>query len=127
MTEPNMSQQRFAPRSEDSLISSGNESRDRDLNRHRGDDQRRAVAEAVVRLRARGIEIAEDERPEDVVRVLEAVETFERAVQACGGDLMVDTPPSRRPGNPRFALPRRRDDESTRDFAVRIRALADRL
>jgi hypothetical protein len=111
----------------DSPISSRDEARERDLNRHRVDDQRRAVAEAVVRLRGRGIEINEEERAEDVVRLLEAVEMFERAVQARGGDLMVNTPPSRRPEDPRFELPRRRDDESMRDYVERIRRAAARL
>jgi hypothetical protein len=120
MTDPNIS-------AGDSLISSRDEARERDLNRHRGDDQRRAVAEAVVRLRSRGIEISEDERAEDVVRLLEAVEMFERAVQARGGDLMVNGPPSRRPEDPRFELPRRRDDESMRDYVERIRRAATRL
>jgi hypothetical protein len=120
MIEPNAS-------AGDSPISSRDESRERDLNRHRGDDQRRAVAEAVVRLRSRGIEVGEDERAEDVVRLLEAVELFERAVQARGGDLMVNTPPSRRPEDPNFVLPRRRDDESMRDYIDRVRRSASRL
>jgi hypothetical protein len=120
MREPNAS-------AGDSPISSRDEGHERDLNRHRRDDQRRAVAEAVVRLRSRAIDVGEDERAEDVVRLLEAVEAFERAVQARGGDLMVNTPPSSRPENPNFVLPRRRDDETMRDFIERVRRATDRL
>jgi hypothetical protein len=120
MAEPNAS-------AGDSPISSRDEQRERDLNRHRGDDQRRAVAEAVVRLRNRRIEIGEDERPEDVVRLLEAVEMFERAVQARGGDLMTNSPASRRPEDTSFVLPRRRDDETSRDYVARVRRSAARL
>jgi hypothetical protein len=120
MTEPNTY---FG----DSPISSRDEARENDLNLHRGDDRRRAVAEAVVRLRARGIEIGEDERAEDVVRLLEAVEQFERAVEARGGDLMVNTPPSRRPENPQFVLPRRRDDETLRAYISRVWGVGERL
>ena len=119
MTEPNA----FA----ESPISSREEAHERDLNRHRGDDQRRAVAEAVVRLRPRGIEVSEDERAEDVVRLLEAVEAFESAVQAQGGDLMVNSSTSRHPEDPRFVIPRRRDDESMPDYINRVRRASDRL
>ena len=120
MAEPNAS-------AGDSLISSRDEARERDLNRHRSDDQRRAVAEAVVRLRNRGIEIGEEERPEDVVRLLEAVDMFERAVQNRGGDLMVNSAASRRPEDPSFVLPRQRDDESLRDYIERVHRSAGRL
>jgi hypothetical protein len=40
---------------------------------------------------------------------------------------MVNGPPSRRPEDPRFELPRRRDDESMRDYVERIRRAATRL
>jgi hypothetical protein len=108
-------------------IASGDESHERDMNRHRGAERRDAEMEALTRLRHRGILIDSSESPETVVDVLEAVEMFERAVQARGGDLMVDTPPVREPDNPEFVLPRRQADESLVDFARRVRQATARL
>ena len=55
-------------------ISSDDESRDRDLNRHRTEEQREARAELVVRLNDRGIEVKADDASEDVVELYEAIE-----------------------------------------------------
>ncbi|HEY4130371.1 MAG TPA: hypothetical protein VGM50_07115 [Gemmatimonadaceae bacterium] len=107
-------------------ISSDDESRDRDLNRHRADEQRNARAELVERLYDRGIEIGASESLESVVDLFESVEAFERAVEAAGGDLMVDTPPSHEPDDPRFVLPRRNASESVDAYTDRIRHAADR-
>src|SRR5947209_4322277 len=96
----------------DSPISSGDERFERDLNRHRGDEQRRARVEVAGRLRDRGIAIGDNDSIEIVVELLEAVEAFERAVEAKGGDLMVDTAPAREPDNPQFVLPRRKSGET---------------
>ena len=108
-------------------ISSTDESHERDLNRHRATERRDAKTEELGRLHARGINIDSNAPAEDVVELLEAVEMFERAVQARGGDLMVDTPPVREPDNPEFVLPRKQSDESLPDFARRVRAAAARL
>ena len=51
--------------------------RDRDLNRERRADQRRAIAEAIVYLRSRRIEVPEDEPADGIVRLLAAVAQFE--------------------------------------------------
>jgi len=107
-------------------ITTGDEQHERDLNRHRASEQNDARAEALARLDDRGID-ASDAPIEGVVDLLEAVEAFERAVEARGGDLMVDTPPSRQPDDPGFVLPRRGGDESVSDFANRIRRAAGRL
>jgi hypothetical protein len=105
-------------------IRSADESHERTLNRHRGDEQRRAAAEAADRLAGRGITVNGDEDPETLVDLLDAVESFERNVEARGGDLMVDTPPSTQPDNPRFVIPPRRADESLRAYTARIRDAA---
>jgi len=107
-------------------ITTGDEQHERDLNRHRASEQRAAKTEVVSRLEDRGIDVSDDSI-EEIVDLLEAVEAFERAVEARGGDLMVDTPPSRQPDDPSFVLPRRSADESVLDFANRIRAATDRL
>ena len=81
----------------------------------------RAVAEEVAeRLRRRGIPLRGDERPEDLADLLAAVERFEAAVEARGGDLMVDDLNSTEPDDPHFVLPARVPDESVRDYTARI-------
>ncbi len=108
-------------------IRTDDEALERELNRHRDDEQRRARAEAVERLNDRGITISASAPVEAVVSVLEAVERFERAVELRGGDLMVDTRPAREPDDPQFVLPAQRDGESLQDFARRIWNAANRL
>jgi len=56
-----------------------------------------AAAEVTARLRARRITVTGAESPEDLVNLLSAVERFEAAVEAHGGDLMVDDLKSSRP------------------------------
>jgi hypothetical protein len=75
------------------------------------------------RLRQRGINVGDEESPDDIVRLLEGVEAFERAVQSKGGDLMVDEPPARgsvQPDDPDFLLPARTDDESVDAYLERL-------
>ena len=86
-------------------------------------DLARVSQEIAGRLRARGISIGDRDSSDDLVRVLEAVEAFERAVESRGGDLMIDEPPSRSAGEPddaHFLLPKRADDESLAQFAERL-------
>ena len=77
------------------------------------------------RLRQRGVAVGDDESPEDIVALLEGVEAFERAVQAGGGDLMVDEPPAHgavQPDDPEFLLPSRAADESADAYLGRLAA-----
>jgi hypothetical protein len=108
-------------------ITTGSEQHERDLNRHRAAEQRDARAEVLARLDDRGIDASDAESVEVLVDLLEAVETFERAVEARGGDLMVDTPPSRQPDDGQFVLPRRSADESISVFTDRVRSAASQL
>jgi hypothetical protein len=83
----------------------------------------RAVAEKVAdRLRRRGIPLTGDEKPEDLADLLVAVERFEHAVEARGGDLFVDDLKSTEPDDPHFVLPARMPDEPVRDYIARIDA-----
>jgi hypothetical protein len=91
------------------------------------DERRRDVAEAVVYLRSRRIEIPEDESPHGVVRLLSAVQQFENAVKERGGVVMIAGVTSRRTSKTRFMLPARRDDETVTAFAARVRTLAKRI
>jgi hypothetical protein len=72
--------------------------------------------------------VYDEDSPEDIVQLLEAVESFERAVEAHGGDLMMDEPPaggSAQPDNPRFLLPSRAADESAPAFLRRLNGATD--
>jgi len=80
------------------------------------------AGEVADRLRRRGIALSGDERPEDLADLLSAVELFEAAVEARGGDLMVDDLNSSEPDDPRFVLPARQTDESVRDYLARVQA-----
>jgi hypothetical protein len=91
-------------------------------------DLARVSQEMTSRLRALGIEIYDSDSPDDIVELLEAVERFEDAVEAHGGDLMVDEPPARgsaSPDDPHFLLPMRAADESVARYVERLRAAAD--
>jgi hypothetical protein len=81
-----------------------------------------AAAEVAVRLRARGVAVTGAESPEDLVNLLSAVERFEAAVEAHGGDLMVDDLKSAQPDDPHFVVPRRSKGEGIRAYIDRIDA-----
>ena len=97
-----------------------------DIPRHdvRGDFAR-ATQGITGRLLSRGIEIHEADAPDDLVQMIDAIEAFERAVIARGGDLMVDEPPLHQPGepdDPHFLLPLRAADESAAGYVSRLAA-----
>ena len=98
----------------------------------RGDDLEvaRVTQDIAGRLRQRGIDVHDDESPEEIVLLLEQVEAFERAVESHGGDLMVDEPPadgSRQPDDPAFLLPSRSADESATAYLNRLIAATDAI
>ena len=98
-----------------------------DLNPHRDEDQRRAADVAYAQLRQRGVSVTGDESPDDLARVLEAVERFEQAVSALGADRMTNAPDTNGPDEARLVIPARRDDEALPGYVQRVRAAADRL
>src|SRR2546425_7457611 len=75
-----------------------------------------AVAEVAARLRSRGIAVTGAEGPEDLADLLTAVERFEAAVEAHGGDLMVDDLKSVEPDDRHFLVPRRARREAVRTY-----------
>ena len=81
-----------------------------------------AAAEVTARLRSRGVAVTGGESPEDLVDLLSAVERFEAAVEAHGGDLMVDDLKSSRPDDSHFVVPRRAPGEGVRAYIGRIDA-----
>lgn len=89
----------------------------------RNDDVQRVSAEITNRLEDLGIWLSGSEKPEQLARILEAVELFELAVESRGGDLMVDEGPggqTNEPDDVHFALPQRRADESVDRYLERI-------
>lgn len=82
--------------------------------------RRAAAREVVSRLESRGIAVSTTERPEDLGELLSAVERFEAAVEARGGDLMVDDLRSSEPDDRHFVVPRRGSGETVRAYIVRI-------
>jgi hypothetical protein len=86
--------------------------------------------EVLARLHALGVETARHDSPEELVRLLEAVEEFEQTVERAGGDLMVDEPVGNNaPTNPddrSFVLPTRENNEPIAAFIARIAVARDR-
>lgn len=93
------------------------------MNSRKPDDERTGVAAEVAdRLRRRGIAVTGAEGSDDLADLLSAVERFEAAVEAHGGDLMVDDLRSPQPDDRHFVLPRRNHGESVRAYIGRIDA-----
>jgi hypothetical protein len=96
----------------------------------RPDDLARAAQQIAGRLTALGIDLEGDESPDLLRALADAVERFEEAVEARGGDLMLDEPPrgeKGQPDDPDFLLPRRTADQSVRDYLVRLQQATERL
>ena len=83
-------------------------------------ERRHVAAEVADRLRHRGIALTGTEKPDELADLLSAVERFESAVEAHGGDLMVDDLKSAQPDDRHFVLPRRESGEAVRAYIVRI-------
>lgn len=103
------------------------EQEQRDLNPNRDEDERHARQEAEYRLRERGIEVRGEDSDEEVADLLDAVERFETAVEAQGGDLFVDRIGSSEPENPAFVPPERRAGEPAADYIVRVETASNHL
>jgi hypothetical protein len=94
-----------------------------DDDRNRSNDLNRAAEQITGRLSALGIWLSGAESAERLGELTDAVERFEDAVEARGGDLMIDEPPrgaSGQPDDPDFVLPRRAVDESVEDYIARL-------
>jgi hypothetical protein len=87
------------------------------------DELQRVSGDVANRLSGLGISLTGQETPGDLVRLQEAVEQFELAVESRGGDLMVDEGPDGKtsePDDPRFALPLRAEDEPVDHYIERL-------
>jgi len=108
-------------------MSRPDEQEQNDLNPNRLDEERHARLEAEYRLRERGIEVTPADSDEEVADLLEAIERFETAVEAKGGDLFVDRIGSSEPEHPAFVPPERLPGEAAGDYQRRIEAAAGHL
>lgn len=92
-----------------------------------GTNLRAVAAEVADRLRKRGMTLQDNERPEELADLLTAVEQFEAAVKARGGDLMVDDLNSSEPDDRHFVLPQRAPEEPVAGYVARINAATQQL
>jgi hypothetical protein len=87
----------------------------------REDDVDRVAEEVASRLRSRGVEVQRRDTPTDLAMLLDAVEEFELAVEAKGGDLMTAEPPEGGSTEPTdFVLPKRTSEEPAGTYVERL-------
>jgi len=89
---------------------------------------RRVSAQVAGRLAALGVWLGGRESSEELAAIEEAVERFEEAVRAHGGDLMVDEGPRGRttaPDDSHFALPIRGQHETVASYLERLARATD--
>ena len=92
------------------------------------DEQRQHIRDELEAwLRHRYVPLFGAETDEEVLSIVNALERFESAVIAAGGDLMVDSPESSEPEHPEYVIPRRRDDEAPDAYVARVHFAADRV
>jgi hypothetical protein len=97
------------------------------LDPHRREERDAARIELTGRIRQKGVLLNGRETTAQLDDLLTAIDRFEGAVIARGGDLMVNTPTSSPPENPEFVIPRRAPGEDVDVYAGRILAAAARL
>jgi hypothetical protein len=103
------------------------EEHERVIEPHRVEEQRNARREAEDRLRDRSIPVHAGDSDDEVADLLDAIEQFEAAVEALGGDLMVNRIGATEPQDPAYVPPVRRHDESAYDYRSRVLGAASTL
>jgi hypothetical protein len=91
-----------------------------DLNPHRAEELERAAAHTMDMLRQREIALDGSESPSELDDLLTAVQRFEQAVEARGGDLFVNMPDSTDPQRREFVVPTRDEGEPVTRYIARI-------
>jgi hypothetical protein len=99
----------------------------RDLNPNRVEEERHARQEAEYRLAERGVRVEAEDGDEAVADLLDAIERFEAAVEAKGGDLFVNRIGSSEPEDPAYVPPERREGESAADYRLRVESATGAL
>ena len=97
------------------------------LDPHRREERDGTARELAGRLRQRGVLLTGRETSGQLDDLMTAIDRFEAAVIARGGDLFVNTPFSNPPENPDFVIPFRVPGEDAEAYAARINGAAERL
>ena len=97
------------------------------LDPHRREERNAAGIELAGRLRQKGVLLTGREATAQLDDLMTAIDRFEAAVIARGGDLFVNMPTSNPPEDPEFVVPRRETGEDAEAYAARINAAAERL
>ena len=92
-----------------------------DLDPHRREERRAAAQEIAGRIRTKGVRVQGNESSAELDDILTAIEEFESAVMARGGDLMSNSPDSTDPTNPEYVVPQRKAGEAVGDYISRVR------
>ena len=103
------------------------EEQQEDLDPHRREERDSAALELGGRIRQKGVLLTGRETSSQLDDLMTAIDRFEAAVIARGGDLFVNTPSSDPPENPDFVIPRRMPGEDAEAYAARINEAANRL
>jgi hypothetical protein len=103
------------------------EEQQEDLDPHRRQERDDTALENAGRLRQKGVLLTGRETSSQLDDIMTAVERFEAAVVARGGDLFVNTPFSDQPEDSRFVVPQRISGEDGEAYAARINEAAERL
>jgi hypothetical protein len=98
------------------------ESIQEDLDPHRREERKNASEELAGRIRTKGVRVHGNESAAELDDILTAIDEFENAVMARGGDLMSNSPDSTNPTNPDYVLPQRKTDESPSAYIDRVRS-----
>ena len=103
------------------------EEQQEDLDPHRREERDSAALELTGRIRQKGVLLTGRETSAQLDDLITAIERFEGAVVARGGDLFINTPTSDPPENPDFVIPQRVASEDAEAYAARINEAASRL
>ena len=98
-----------------------------DLDPHRREERKAAAEELAGRIRTKGIHIRGNENAAELDDILTAIDEFESAVMARGGDLMNNSPQSTDPTNPEYVLPQRKAGEPAAEYVSRLRTARTNL
>ena len=103
------------------------EEQQEDLDPHRREEREGASLELSGRIRQKGVLLTGRETSAQLDDLMTAIDRFEAAVIARGGDLFVNSPSSDQPESPDFVVPLRMPGEDAEAYAARINAAAERL
>lgn len=91
------------------------------------EERDRVSVEIAGRLREREVDLDGRETSDELADMLTAVERFENAVSALGGDSMTNAPDSSTPDRQDFVVPARRANEAPEAYVTRVTDAAVRL